>query len=288
MGATDKQSKANDYAVAMELNKQVVSLMLSAAMIVTYDMTSIGTEISKLNRAYILLAAELQKIYDRNSVLSSISPEPMWKQFDMLKGNFNDISDYLVVDDDGNSWVTHNDKLERLYILSGESEPEFSVSQKQAIEDSENAFGEFKKYADEASKKLEKNNSNPEYIFQIPDYFLKYKPDGTIEINRALKLKKVHAGSITERLLEQAFKNPNTKFKPDLGKTSRNISTIISSAGFTPVLRDLFFPTISADGIVFRPFVTRLQAGIENIDTEELDELLKMNGALCVVITEPN
>lgn len=81
--------------------------------------------------------------------------------------------------------------------------------------------------------------------------------------------------------------NPNTKFKPILGKTSRNISTIISSAGFTPVLRDLFFPTVSNDEIVFRPWVSREEADRENIDTEVLDNQLRDLGAYTRLIREP-
>jgi hypothetical protein len=55
---------------------------------------------------------------------------------------------------------------------------------------------------------------------------------------------------------------------------------VLSSAGFTATLRDLFFPTVSkSKGIVFRDTVTRKQADDENIDTIELDLKLKELGA---------
>lgn len=288
MEAINKPSQANDYAVAKDLNDKIYSLMISTVMIVGYELNQIGPEVTKLNRAYILLAAELQEVYERNPELSSISPEPIWKQFDMLKGNFDEISSVLVDDDsEDDSWIMHNDKLERLYILSGEEKPIFSTSQKRAIKEAEDASSAFKKLTDEARVKHEEEKKNHVIHSIITEYYLTYKPDGSIIINNALKLKKVHVGSITEKLLEQSIKNPNKQFKPNLGKTARNISTIISSAGFTPVLRDLFFPTVSGDTVVFRPDVSREQAIIEKIDTEELDSLLKENGAICRVVFEP-
>ena len=72
------------------------------------------------------------------------------------------------------------------------------------------------------------------------------------------------------------MKYPNTLFKPDLGQTSRNLSTVLSSAGFTPTLRRLFFPIVSkSKGILFRPTVTRQQADDEKLDTSDLDLKLK-------------
>lgn len=45
--------------------------------------------------------------------------------------------------------------------------------------------------------------------FYIHKCILTYKQDGTVLINDVLRLKKVHAGSISEHLLEQCIKNPN-------------------------------------------------------------------------------
>jgi hypothetical protein len=99
-------------------------------------------------------------------------------------------------------------------------------------------------------------------------------------VNGVFKLTKAHIGSTVERLLEQALKSPYTLFKPDLGQTSRNLSTVLSSAGIDPTLRKLFFPTASKSrGIIFRPTVTRDQADKDSIDTSELDLKLKAEGA---------
>ncbi len=276
MVATKQQ--ANDYAVAVDLNDKILKIVLIARFI-NRD-RSLPVDI--LNRPYILLAAELQKIYDRNPELSSIEPKPIWQQFDILINSLEEISKSLS-DSKNDTVTTHNARVERLHILSGEAKPEFSTEQKKLIEDYEKALFDFGKKVDEISEE----NKLKIVGWQIPEYNLKYKLDGTIVINQVLKLKSVHAGSITDRLLEQSLKNPNKKFKPDLGKTSRNISTIISSAGFTPILRELFFPAVGDDFIVFRPSVTRDQADRENINTEELDLHLREIGAWCVVIREP-
>lgn len=281
MGTTKQPTKAIDYSVAWDLNERILKIIL-IAVFTDRDNSYKGLHVEILNRAYILLAAELQKIYDRNPELSSIKPEPIWQQFDILINTLDEIRNSLN-DPNNGMGTTHNARVQRLYILSGEEKPELSTEQKKLIEEYEEALVDFSKKVDEISQE----NKLKIVGWQIHGYGLTYKPDGTIIINQVLKLKKVHAGSITEKLLEQSLKNPNTKFKPSLGKTSRNISTIISSAGFTPVLRDLFFPTVSNDAIVFRPWVSREQADMEDIDTEALDLHLRDIGAYCVVIREP-
>jgi len=70
---------------------------------------------------------------------------------------------------------------------------------------------------------------------------------------------------------------------PNLGQTSRSLSTVVSSTGVTPTLRQLFFPVVnSGKGIVFRPIVTREQADEDNINTATLDLELKNLGARVV------
>lgn len=265
MEAKDKASKANDYAIAYAMSKEIYSMF-----VVVYLGNSMGVsefhEIPKLNRAYVLLVNELQKIYGRNPELQAIKPNPLWKRFEVLKNHTEEICDYI---NDTEDWgLEHNAKVEKLCIVAGVDEPNFTPEQQKLVDDIDIHT---KEYASIGKQKWEEQNSNR----QIPSYNLSYQLDGTILINDVLKLKKAHAGSTTERLLEQALKSPNTLFKPDIGQTSRNLSTILSSAGFTKELRQLFFPTVSnSKGVVFRPNVTRKQADSENIDTTELDAKL--------------
>jgi hypothetical protein len=284
MEATNKPSQANDYALAKALNELVKGIMVQVYASVGLDKAK-DKDLDGLNRAYILLTQELETIYSRSPELQSLKPEPIWRRYDLLKGSSQAIAEYIH--DSGDFGDEHNIRVEKLCIIAGVDTPALTPNQRELVKSTEALTSEHMKMVEES---LANKESSPkfEYGWQITSYYLTYKPDGTILINDVLKLKKVHAGSITEKLLEQSIKNPNTKFKPNLGKTSRNISTIISSAGFTPVLRDLFFPTANNDTVVFRPYVSKLQADIERIDREELDVQLRENGAICKVIFEPN
>lgn len=284
MKSTNIPSQANDYAVAKALNDLVNGIMVQVYAGTGLDLTK-DKDIDGLNRAYILLSQELEKLYARYPELQELKPEPIWKRFEVLKSNCEAIAGYINDSDDFG--YDHNLRVEKLCIINRTDTPEYTADQQELV-----------KYTDaiktDYTKKVKKAVASKEvsekvtYGWEIMNYYLTYKPDGTILINDVMKLKKVHAGSITEKLLEQSIKNPNTKFKPNLGMTSRNISTIISSAGFTPVLRDLFFPTVSGDTIVFRPYVSKLQADLERIDRTELDLHLRELGALCRVVFEPN
>lgn len=266
MEATNKASKANDFAVAHAMNEEVYS-----TFVIVYAGDAAGVsefkEIPNLNRAYVLLVNELEEIYFRNPELSEIKTKPLWQRFNVLKNHTAEICDYI---NDTEEWGLERIALvERLCIIAGVVEPVFSPKQKKLIDDLDMYT---KQYAAKTKEMWESSRKN----LGVSEYRLTYRPDGTILINDVLRLKKAHAGSSTERLLEQALKSPNTLFKPDIGQTSRNLSTVLSSAGFTKELRELFFPTISnSRGIVFRPTISRKQAKDEGIDTAELDAKLE-------------
>lgn len=274
MEATNKVSPANDYAVAKALNGQINGIIAFMYMAGAHDLAK-DHQVDELNRAYILLTHELEQIYARNPELLAIKPDPIWRRFDVLK-NYNwDIKDYI--DDTDDTGHAHTLRVERLCIIAGVDNPSYTPEQQKLVKSADAVAREYAQKLVRASEDMQANKANN---WQIPEYRLTYKPDGSVLINDVLKLKKAHAGSSTERLLEQALKSPGTLFKPDIGQTSRNLSTILSSAGFTKELRELFFPTISnSKGIVFRPAVTRQQADDENIDTSELDIRLKELGS---------
>ncbi|HSX33517.1 MAG TPA: hypothetical protein VLF91_04225 [Candidatus Saccharimonadales bacterium] len=276
MEAANQPTSSNDYAVAKALNESIMGIIILVVIAKVVDAPE-DHEIEEINRAYILLAHELQTLYDRNPGLAAIKPEPIWKHFDVIKTSSWNINEHLNNPDNdfGNA---HNARVEKLCIITGKETPDFSPEQKKLIDHAESIIYKHGKMLDKFSANWRAKRENNWYI---PEYALTYKPDGTILINDVLRLKKAHAGSTTERLLEQALKNPDTLFKPDLGQTARNISTVLNSAGFTPVLRQLFFPTVSkSNGIVFRPVITRDQADADNINTKELDLALKELGAV--------
>lgn len=270
------QATDNDYAVAHAFNNCVLGII---AMILLEDVLGSSPEkeeFNKLNRAYVQVVEELEKIYDRNPKLSAIQVKPIWKRFDVLKTSVWDINEYLE-NRDNDLGQSHNARVEKLMILADKEIPDFTDEQKSLLDQANSVRSKYGKLLDKFSKEWRENKLND---WQIPEYKIEYKPDGTILINQVLKLRKAHAGSITERLLEQSQKHPNEQFKPELGQTARNVSTVLNSAGFTPTLRQLFFPIVSGSkGILFRPNITREQADKEKINTAELDLTLKDLGA---------
>lgn len=270
MKATNKTSQANDYALAKAMNESVYSTFVIVWMADGAGVSE-HKNIDDLNSAYILLTHELAQIYTRNPELEAIKPKPLWRQFEVLKKHTAQICDYV---DDTDDWgLEHNAKVERLCIIAGIDNPDYTPKQQQLMDNLD--FCRIK-YATIGKKKWEDRENDR----QIPLCSLTYELNGAVLVNGVLKLKKAHAGSSTERLLEQALKSPNTLFKPDIGQTSRNLSTVLSSAGFTKELRELFFPTVSnSKGVIFRPTISRKQADDEGIDTTELDTKLKALGA---------
>jgi hypothetical protein len=281
MEAMKQQTSSNDYAVAKALNNCVIDLFLTIS---NYQIIGPLKEFdpNELNRIYILLVDELEKIYDRNPKLTEIKPEPTWRQFEMLKGSLPTIQKYLEVHDPGKQ---HRDKVERLCIVAGSEKPDYSPAQKKIVDSSKAIHDKYIKLVIREIKTLPPAEQYREWY--IPEYKLTYKLDGSILINEVLKLKKVHIDSAIDRLMEQAIKNPNKPFRPKIGQTARNLSTVISSAGFTPTLREIFFPIVSEEnGIVFRPRVTFAEVLADRIDTSRLDKKLVDAGAIPHLFTQ--
>lgn len=279
MDATDRSTQINDYAVAKELNDAAIAIIFTVIVGDSFGMPD-NYQIKELNKSYILLVDELQKLYDRNPALAEIKPEPVWKRFDVLRTSTWEINDYAT-EVSADELHAHGARLEKLCIVSGINNAILSNDQKKLLDNAKKEITKYNKLSDDVNKQ-QKAKKDSEW--QISEYKLDYKLDGTILINDVLKLKKAHAGSATERLIEQSLKNPNNLFIPDLGQTARNISTVLNGAGFTKELRQLFFPTVSKNkGVIFRPTISREQADAESIDTLELDTKLKELGAL----TEP-
>lgn len=271
---SENERTTNEFAIAKTLNESVMEI-LNLVNEASRDGFIEVIDITQLNRAYVLLVTQLKVLYNRNLLLFKIEPKPIWRNFDVLDGAVWEISEYLS-NWNNDSGQGHIAQVNKYCIITDSAEPKYPPELKKIIDESDTTVPKYRRQLLEAQNK--KNIDNKDW--HIPDYTLTYKPDGTILINGVLKLKKAHAGSATERLLEQAIKQPETLFKPELGQTSRNLSTILSSAGFTATLRELFFPTVSKDkGIIFRPVVSHATTIAEHIDTADLDLKLKHAGA---------
>lgn len=272
MEATNQSANDNDYAVARALNTLALTIVASVRAAEEMDLPE-DYEIDELNRAYVLLVHELETLYSQNPKLAETKPEPFWKQFDVLKSASRQILDCLddPLNDKGQA---HLRKLDKLRIIADHETPELSSEQIRLME---HVLGAVKKYRHLLDDARLERNAEIEESWYIPKYWLDYKPDGTILINDVLKLKKTHIDSTIDKLLEQSIKNQNTLFTPVLGRTARNLSTVLSSAGFTPTLRQLFFPTVDkTKGVLFRSTVSSGQANKEGIDTTRLDLMLKV------------
>jgi hypothetical protein len=77
MEAANKPSLSNDYAVARELNSLAGQMILCVVMAETVGLPE-DHNISDLNRVYVLLIDELQRLYGNNPTLAAIKPEPIW------------------------------------------------------------------------------------------------------------------------------------------------------------------------------------------------------------------
>lgn len=268
-------TNSNDYPVARILNTVLLSIVACVREAEEMDLPE-DHEIDELNRAYVLLVHELENLYNKNPELAEIKPEPFWRKFDILKTISWQILNYLddPINDKGQA---HKTRLDKLCIITDSESPEFSSEQLKLIEYALVTYKKYQEILDDARLDL---NQKIEESWYIPEYKLDYEVDGTIVINNVLKLKKTHIDSTIDQLLEQAFKNQNTLFTPKLPQTARNLSTVLSSAGFTPVLRQIFFPVAnSSKGVLFRPTVSFGQVTNDGIETTELDLLLKALGA---------
>lgn len=271
MTTANSSTNTNDFVLAKLLNNTLLTIITFIRKAEEMDLPE-DYEIDELNRAYVLLVNELENLYEHNPKLAEIRPEPFWKQFDVLKTVSWRLLDYLN-DPELDKGQAHIRKLDKLCIISGSESAELSPKLQELTNNAFEAIIHYRQKLDDARLDI---NQKIEESWYIPKYWLDYT-DGTILINDVLKLKKTHIGSTIDQLLEQAFKNQNTLFTPTLPATARNLSTVLSSAGFTPVLRQLFFPTISMrKGALFRPAITFEQATREDIETTELDLLLKL------------
>lgn len=269
--------RANNFALAKELNlraEKIIDLIATAYQRQTFEATSI--DVTQLNKSYVLLVNELEKLYSNNKELSDIEKTPAWKYFGIIEGAEWEINEYIY-ENRNDSGQSHIAQINRLCIIAGTDKPKVMTDNiKKILQDADTAISDYKAKLDEEKKKHTSHDRN----WFIPEYTVTYGLDGTIIVNEVLKLKKVHAGSVPDRLMEQVTKNPNKVTKPDLGQTTRNLSTVLSSMGFSGTIRQLFFPSVSKDkGVLFRPAVSDKTAKSERIDTSELDTKLKQLGA---------
>lgn len=261
--------KANDFALAYHLNNLAIGLF---EMVVDHNNLP---DTNAVNRSYILISNELRRIYARNPELQAINGSICWQVFDRLEHIEHAFWDWKQYNENEYG-VSHNAEVNTLCIINGKETPDFPPEIKKIVDEAEaNGKAFFAKIEDE---------SDVERDWFIPEYTLTYASDGSLLVNGVkgvLKVKKTQLASASAKLMEQAVAKPNELFKPNLGHNySRTLSVTLSGLGFSGALRDLFFPQVSeANGVVFRPTITREEVDAEHIDTTKLDDKLKKLGA---------
>lgn len=285
MGTTKQQSSDNEYAVARELHHRANELLMGVSRLnETYNYDDPFAEyhevIVLMNRPYVLVVHELEKLYANNKTLAKLNDEPKtkatWALFNTIESNDQDI--YSCLREHKNTAdFAHLAQANRLAIIAGVESPKYSPEQKKIIDEADDVFVTFVKRLSEWSARRPKKKHKSHFI--INDYKLKYEQNGSIVINNVLVLKKTQSGSAPRKLMEQALKHPYELFKPELGQLNRNLTNVLSDMGITGTLRELFFPIANKDGVKFRPIVNYRTADEERIDTWELEKKLKGLGA---------
>jgi len=275
-------NKSNDYAVASELSERASKIFRLVADYARYGgMKRFDDNIKLVNRQYILLANELEEIYKRNSVLRNIAEEnqtPIWRVFDVIEGKEYEISEFIHYHDN-NEGLAHNAQIRKLMIVSGNEEPQYTKVQSSLIKETDITINLFIKEVERVLSNKGNNQDTATNGVYIPSYDIVFADDGSIVVNGVMTLKKTQSGSAPRKLMEQATKQPNVLFKPNLGAYNRRLTSVLSDMGIKGKLKSLFFPVISEEnGVKFRPSVSRAIADQENIDTTELDmKLIKLN-----------
>lgn len=285
MGTTKQSTNDNDYALARELHNRATELLGAVSRLndgYNYDdpYSEYHEVIMLINRPYVLVVHELEKLYAQNITLAKLNEEPVtkatWTVFNTIESTDQDIYAYLREHKSTEDFA-HLAQANRLAIIAGIETPSYTPEQKKIIDEADDVFVTFVKRLSEWSTRRPKKKSKGYHY--ILDYKLKYEVNGSIVINDVLVLKKTQSGSAPRKLMEQALKHPYELFKPELGQLNRNLSNVLSDMGITGTLKELFFPIANKEGVKFRPVVSYFTAEKERTDTKELEKKLKELGA---------
>ena len=265
---SDQNDKANDYALAKYLNERVVAMFALVADNFNNDIP----DLTDINRSYVLMVAEIKKLYERNSELSAIRENICWRTFGTLDA-IDPYDLYEYSDDYRNHGIQHISKVNALCINAHKEKPDITIELQNILDKAKINVAEFVN-----------NWLIPVYTFEITDA-------GVLLVNGvegAMSVKKVQSGSTLDDILNEAKFRPNETFMASLKghRLKRGLRTALTEVGFTGAIERLFMPVMDNQrGIHFRPSVTRAEANKEKIDLTALDKRLKHLGAETVIDT---
>lgn len=106
-------------------------------------------------------------------------------------------------------------------------------------------------------------------------YWLKYDDiGGRLYLNDTILLATTRLDSPADRLLQQAFANPNNLIDID-GVTSTQVSSALRDLNITRNLKKIFFPRTAGKKIMFRPFITNTEFVDEKHNEINMSDLRK-------------
>lgn len=280
-GKSQDRDKPNDYIVAQYLNERADTMvgLVYDAIKQRYS-GSARPDITKLNKAYVLIVEELKALTARNPELQAIDAQAIWQHFDTLKGYDADIYTYYEPFSQSEDMDVYTNKLDRLCIISNAKQPQYTKTQERLIADADEAIRIYRN----SIKKAQELNEDANRTWFIPEYTFTVTADGKLLVNGIegiMKVKSVRASSLPDMVLSQAEDRPNKLFMPDIrGHRQSRMRTSLIETGFTDAIQKLFMPTMdNQKGVFFRPKVSHDTAEAEKIDTKNLDRILKDAGA---------
>lgn len=158
--------RANDFAVAKELNESVSKIVSLVADNIRKANNYSLTDTSAINRSYVLMVNELQRIYDRNIELSSISYSPVWREIELIDSNAELINDYVWERQNGSGQM-HTAQVAKLAIIAGKDKADLTDKQKSIVNEADKAIADF---SEEVYENINKNSSK-----KVNNFFLDYK-----------------------------------------------------------------------------------------------------------------
>lgn len=95
-GKSQDRDKANDYAVAQHLNDRADTMASLVYDAIKQSYSGLARpDITKINKAYVLIVEELKILTDRSPQLLAIEAKAIWQRFDTLKGYDAEIYTYF-------------------------------------------------------------------------------------------------------------------------------------------------------------------------------------------------
>lgn len=139
---SENDNSANDYALAKILNDRVINTF---TMVVDHLSTP---DLTDVNRSYILLIDELNKIYDRQPELKKIGLPICWRVLNNLEQAHNFVPAIEFTHNANDYGQDHNSSVSKLCVEAHITKPELSPQTEKLIKEADSNIAKFKNELD--------------------------------------------------------------------------------------------------------------------------------------------